>query len=66
VVTNFTEEPGASTLYLEMEAAGATETVVTTRCLTQYPELADHNTHHRNLSCSSSECHCWLQYNVHV
>lgn len=23
-------------------------------------------THHRNLSCSSSECYCWLQYNVHV
>jgi len=33
VVTNFTEEPAASILLLEMEAAGSSETVVTTHCL---------------------------------
>jgi hypothetical protein len=51
MVTNFTEEPGASTLYLEMEAAGSCEAAVTTHCLTQYPDLADHNTTHTTETC---------------
>ena len=50
MVTNFPEEPAASILYLEKEAAGSSETVVTTHCLTQYPE-ADHNTTHTTETC---------------
>ena len=67
MVTNFIQEPAASILNLEMEAADSSETVVITYNLTQYPDLEDHNTHHhRNLSARSYECQCWAQYNVHV